>query len=270
MTELNGTESNAFFSNRVVPPKRLAVWLCYEKSPFLLSNIWVHIFVNLTLEKSVPHQPRTSPHVSGQDYSHSASHCTPRAETSKCEYQPPAEQRGERGRDRHRRSPSFSPDRGSYSFAADHQRSDRSHSGHSHLGCVPGRRDKRYSPTPPSSPHRRQDPHTNRSQGYFRHHSPGGRYSSAPSSSPNRRPDPYSTASQERFGHHGPNRRHPPDHLDSRQIHRNDSRQHTSYSSPYGSTAPRYDSHQAYSAREGHPSLRERTHHVSFGQGNDW
>ena len=35
----------------------------------------------------MPHQPRTSPHVSGQDYSHSASHCTPRAETSKCEYQ---------------------------------------------------------------------------------------------------------------------------------------------------------------------------------------
>ena len=61
----NGTQSNAAFSNRVVPPKRLTVWLLYEKSPFLLYNNWVHIFVNLTLKKSVPHQPRTSPHVSG-------------------------------------------------------------------------------------------------------------------------------------------------------------------------------------------------------------
>ena len=60
----DGGRPMPIFSNGVVPPKRLAVWLLYEKSPFLLYNNWVHKFVNLTRKKSVPHQPRTSPHVS--------------------------------------------------------------------------------------------------------------------------------------------------------------------------------------------------------------
>ena len=158
-----------------------------------------------------------------QDYSHSDSHRTPRAETSKHEYHPPAEQRGERGRDRHRRSPSFSTEHGSYSSAADHQRANRSHSGHPHHGYAPVQHDRHYSPTLASSPHCRPDPHTNSSEGYSRHHSPGGRSSSAPSSSPNRHPDPYSTGSQERFRRYSPDG-HFSDPFDSRQIHRNDSR----------------------------------------------
>ena len=60
--ELNGLLQTT--GQKVTQPKRLAVWLCYEKSPFLLYNNWVHIFVNLTLKKSVPHQTWTSPHVS--------------------------------------------------------------------------------------------------------------------------------------------------------------------------------------------------------------
>jgi hypothetical protein len=69
MPELNGllqTTGQKVTQSFVVPPKRLALWLCYEKSPFLLGlhNNWVHIFVNRTLKRSVPHQPGASLHVS--------------------------------------------------------------------------------------------------------------------------------------------------------------------------------------------------------------
>lgn len=179
----------------------------------------------------------------GQDCSHSASHRALHTGFTKHKYGHPDVLRGERGRERYRRSPSVSPDRGVYSSTTHHQRTSRSYSDHPHPRYSPGHRDGRYSPTPPSSPHHRRDHH--------------------------------STSSQDRFRHHSPDRHRSPDHFNVRYPHQNGSHRHTSYSPPYESARPRYESHYAYSTRERQPPYRERSHHVSFKgdpteQGNEW
>lgn len=179
----------------------------------------------------------------GQDYGHSANHCAPHTDFPKHKYGFHDELRGERGRDRYRRSPSVSPDRGVFSSASHHQRARRSYSDNFHPGYSPDRRDRRYSPTQQCPPYYRHDLQPSSSQDHFRHHSPGRPYS--------------------------------PDRFNARYPNPHGSYRHTSYSPPRDSSRHRYESHHAYSSQGEQPQYRERSHRVSFkgdppAQGNEW
>ena len=173
----------------------------------------------------------------GRNSDQAAQHRIPHVAASTQKYDQRDEQRYQRGRERYRRSPSASPDRGGYSPARHHHRSSWSSS--DHCPRYPStHRDRRYSPTPTSSSPHRYDHHSAYQRDHFRRGSPDRRYSP-----------------------HRPGPRDP----------HQDSHRHTSSDSDRS----RYDSHSSLSARQRHQQRGDRDYHVSFTeedprQGNEW
>lgn len=179
-----------------------------------------------------------------------AQHCIPHVAASTQRYDQQDEQRYQRGRERYRRSPSASPDRGGYSPARHHHRSSWSHSDHDH---------HRFSRS--SSDHRPRYPSTHRDR----------RYSPTPPSSSPHRYDHHSAYQQDRFRRGSPDRRYSPHRPGPRDPHHGDSHRHASNDSDRS----RYDSHSPLSARQRHQQRGERDYRVSFTeedpcQGKEW